>query len=45
MDYTKPQLSITIDPIRGAFSDAKKRGIKLRYLTEISRIILLFVRR
>ena len=37
MDYTRPSLAITIDPIRGAFSDAKKRGIKLRYLTEISK--------
>jgi two-component system sensor histidine kinase VicK len=37
MDYTRPPLAITIDPIRGAFSDAKKRGVKLRYLTEISK--------
>ena len=37
MDYTRPPLAITIDPIRGAFTDAKKRGIKLRYLTEISK--------
>src|ERR687886_3001556 len=36
MDYTRPQLAIIIDPIRGAFHDAKKRGVKLRYLTEIS---------
>jgi phosphatidylserine/phosphatidylglycerophosphate/cardiolipin synthase-like enzyme len=37
MDYSRPPLAITIDPIRDAFSDAKKRGIKLRYLTEISK--------
>jgi two-component system sensor histidine kinase VicK len=37
MDYTRPPLAITIDRIRGAFSDAKKRGVKLRYLTEISK--------
>jgi two-component system, OmpR family, sensor histidine kinase VicK len=36
MDYTRPQLAIIIDPIRAAFSAAKKRGVKLRYLTEIS---------
>jgi signal transduction histidine kinase len=36
MNYTRPPLAITIDPIRGAFNDAKKRGVKLRYLTEIS---------
>ena len=37
MNYTRPPLAVTIDPIRGAFSDAKKRGVKLRYLTEISK--------
>src|SRR5919205_4421598 len=37
MNYTRPPLAITIDPIRGAFSDAKKRGVKLRYLTEVSK--------
>jgi nitrogen-specific signal transduction histidine kinase len=37
MNYTRPPLAITIDPIRGAFSDAKKRGVKLRYLTEITK--------
>jgi phospho-acceptor domain-containing protein len=36
MDYTRPQLAIIIDPIRRAFHNAKKRGVKLRYLTEIS---------
>jgi hypothetical protein len=33
MDYTRPQLAVIIDPIRAAFSAAKKRGVKLRYLT------------
>src|SRR5919199_3205537 len=37
MNYTRPPLAITIDPIRSAFVDAKKRGIKLRYLTEITK--------
>src|SRR5919202_3065317 len=37
MNYTRPPLAITIDPIRGAFSDAKNRGVKLRYLTEVSK--------
>jgi signal transduction histidine kinase len=37
MNYTRPPLAITIDPIRGAFVDTKKRGIKLRYLTEITK--------
>jgi signal transduction histidine kinase len=37
MNNTRPPLAVTIDPIRGAFSDAKKRGVKLRYLTEISK--------
>jgi two-component system sensor histidine kinase VicK len=37
MNYTRPTLAITIEPIRGAFVDAKKRGIKLRYLTEVTK--------
>jgi hypothetical protein len=37
MNYTRPPLAITIESIRAAFVDAKKRGIKLRYLTEITR--------
>jgi hypothetical protein len=37
MNYTRPTLAITIEPIRGAFVNAKKRGIKLRYLTEITK--------
>jgi two-component system, OmpR family, sensor histidine kinase VicK len=37
MNHTRPTLAITIEPIRVAFNDAKERGIKLRYLTEISK--------
>ena len=37
MNYTRPSLAITIEPIRSAFVDAKKRHVKLRYLTEITK--------
>jgi two-component system, OmpR family, sensor histidine kinase VicK len=36
MNYTRPQLAIVLDSIRNSFIDAKNRGIKLRYLTEIT---------
>jgi hypothetical protein len=36
MNYTRPQLAIALDPIRNAFVDAKNRGVKLRYITEIT---------
>ncbi|HEY9492484.1 MAG TPA: hypothetical protein VIP56_10900, partial [Nitrososphaeraceae archaeon] len=36
MNYTRPQLAIVLDPIRHAFVHAKNRGIRLRYLTEIT---------
>jgi hypothetical protein len=36
MNYTRPQLAVVLDPIRHAFIDAKNRGVKLRYLTEIT---------
>ena len=36
MNYTRPQLAIALDPIRNAFVDAKNRGVRLRYLTEIT---------
>jgi two-component system, OmpR family, sensor histidine kinase VicK len=36
MNYTRPQLAISLDPIRHAFVDAKNRGVRLRYLTEIT---------
>ena len=37
MNYTRPPLAILIEPIKNAFLDAKSRGIKLRYLTEITK--------
>ena len=36
MNYTRPQLAIALDPIKNAFVDAKNRGVRLRYLTEIT---------
>jgi two-component system, OmpR family, sensor histidine kinase VicK len=36
MNYTRPQLAVALDPIRNAFVDAKDRGVRLRYLTEIT---------
>jgi two-component system, OmpR family, sensor histidine kinase VicK len=36
MNYTRPQLAIVLDSIRNSFIDAKNRGVKLRYLTEIT---------
>jgi len=32
MNYTRPALAITIESVRNAFIDAKKRGVKLRYV-------------
>jgi len=37
MNYTRPRLAMTLRPIKEAFADAKRRGLKLRYLTEINR--------
>ena len=36
MNYTRPSLAISLKPIKEAFLDAKKRGVKLRYITEIN---------
>jgi two-component system, OmpR family, sensor histidine kinase VicK len=36
MNFTRPPLAILIEPIKKAFLDAKSRGIKTRYLTEIT---------
>jgi two-component system, OmpR family, sensor histidine kinase VicK len=36
MNYTRPQLAVALDPIRHAFADAKRRDVRLRYLTEIT---------
>jgi signal transduction histidine kinase len=37
MNYTRPSLAVILEPIKKAFLDAKGRGVKLRYLTEITR--------
>jgi hypothetical protein len=36
VDYTRPSLAIEIEQLRKAFVDAKSRGVKLRYVTEIT---------
>ena len=36
MDHTRPSLAIGIESIKRSFLDAKSRGVKLRYLTEIT---------
>jgi two-component system sensor histidine kinase VicK len=36
MNYTRPQLAIEIEQIKKAFIEAKNRGVKLRYITEIT---------
>src|SRR5919202_117944 len=36
VNYTRPQLAIALNSIRNSFIDARGRGIKLRYLTEIT---------
>ena len=37
VDYTRPSLAIDIQVLREAFLDAKKRSVKLRYVTEITK--------
>ena len=37
MSYTRPPLTIEIDTIKKAFLDAKRRNVRLRYLTEITK--------
>ena len=36
MTYTRPSLAVSLKPIKDAFLAAKRRGIKLRYITEIN---------
>jgi two-component system sensor histidine kinase VicK len=36
VDYSRPSLAIEIVLLREAFLDAKKRGVRLRYVTEIT---------
>ena len=35
MDHTRPSLAIGIESIKRSFVDAKSRGVKLRYFTEL----------
>ena len=37
MNYTRPRLAIEINTIKEAFLDAKRRNVRLRYLTEITK--------
>ena len=37
VNYTRPALAITTEPVRNALIEGKKRGVKLRYLTEITK--------
>lgn len=37
VDYTRPSLAIDFMALKNAFTDAKKRGVKLRYVTEITK--------
>jgi two-component system, OmpR family, sensor histidine kinase VicK len=37
VDYTRPSLAIDIVILKQAFLDAKRRGVKLRYATEITK--------
>jgi two-component system sensor histidine kinase VicK len=36
MDNSRPSLAIGIEPIKDSFFDAKRRGVELRYLTDIT---------
>ena len=36
MDNSRPSLAIGVEPIKKSFLDAKRRGVELRYLTEIT---------
>ena len=36
MDYTRPSLVVEIERLRKAFLTAKSKGVKLRYVTEIT---------
>ena len=36
MDYSRPALAIGIEAIRKSFVEAKRKGVQLRYLTEIT---------
>lgn len=36
IDYTRPSLATGIEELKEAFLDAKNRGVKLRYVTEVT---------
>jgi two-component system sensor histidine kinase VicK len=36
VDYTRPSLAVEVEQLRNAFLSAKRRGVKLRYVTEIT---------
>ena len=36
VDYTRPSLAVEVEQLRKAFLDAKRRGVRLRYVTEIT---------
>jgi two-component system, OmpR family, sensor histidine kinase VicK len=36
VDHTRPSLIVGIRELKKAFRDVKKRGVKLRYITEIT---------
>jgi two-component system, OmpR family, sensor histidine kinase VicK len=36
VDYTRPSLAVEIEELRKAFLDAKRRGVRLSYVTEIT---------
>jgi two-component system sensor histidine kinase VicK len=37
VDYTRPSLAVNVSALRKAFLNAKNRGVRLRYVTEITR--------
>jgi two-component system, OmpR family, sensor histidine kinase VicK len=37
VDYTRPLLAVEIEQLKKAFLDAKIRGVRLRYVTEITK--------
>jgi hypothetical protein len=36
MDYSRPALALRIEPIKNSFIDARNRGVRLRYITDIT---------
>lgn len=44
VDHTRPSLIVEIKRLKKAFQDAKRRGVKLRYITEIKTEMFLSAR-